>query len=218
MRPGAHVKSVEAIEAFRAALCLFGEEAEQSLASIQAEIDDFVEWLEVEQIKFWRAEVRRREQLVADAKADLHRCLSATVDAHHTPSCYQEKKVLDAAKKRLHEAEDKLALVRRWIPVVRQAAMEYRMKVEPLRSSLSGDLPAAAGYLANSVDRLHEYLSLEPPSGTFPANGPAEQSADTVSPPVTAPVIPNESGTARRDNAATKTPEAADAAADEKTP
>ncbi len=116
-------------------------------------------------MKFWRAEIRHREQHVADAKADLHRCLSATIDPHRTPSCYQEKKVLDAAKKRLRDAEDKLAAVRRWIPVVRQAVVEYRMKVEPLGSALSGDLPAAMGFLDASVRRLEEYLSIAPPSG-----------------------------------------------------
>ncbi|HVU88926.1 MAG TPA: hypothetical protein VHD36_16500 [Pirellulales bacterium] len=194
MRPGAHVKSIEALAAFRAALSLFQNEAEQALASIQAEIQDFVEWLEIDMMKFWRAEIRNREQHVADAKADLHRCLSATIDPHRTPSCYQEKKVLDAAKKRLREAEDKLAVVRRWIPVVRQAVVEYRMKVQPLDSALSGDTPVAMGFLDASVRRLEEYLSIAPPSGSVleappePMSPPAESrspgpSTSSVSPP-----------------------------------
>ena len=54
MRPGAHVKSIEALEGFRAALCVFGDEVEQSLATIQSEVQDSSSWLEDDQIKFWR--------------------------------------------------------------------------------------------------------------------------------------------------------------------
>ncbi|HEY4310298.1 MAG TPA: hypothetical protein VGN12_12680 [Pirellulales bacterium] len=164
MRPGVHVKSIEALEAFRAALYIFGEEAEQSLSSIQLEADKFLSWLEEDQIKFWRDEVRLREEIVNEAKTELHRCLQATVDAYRTPSCHHEKKVLDAAKKKLHLAEDKLTLVRRWIPKVKQAVNEYRMKAEPLRNSAVSDVPRAAAFLQASVNRLLEYISISAPN------------------------------------------------------
>jgi hypothetical protein len=164
MRPGVHVKSIEALEAFRAALYIFGEEAEQSLSSIQLEADKFLSWLEEDQIKYWRDEVRLREEIVNEAKTELHRCLQATVDAYRTPSCHHEKKVLDAAKKKLHLAEDKLTLVRRWIPKVKQAVNEYRMKAEPLRDSAVSDVPRAAAFLQASVNRLLEYISISAPN------------------------------------------------------
>ena len=101
-----------------------------------------------------------REEHVNQAKIDLHRCLSATIDAHHTPSCYAEKKALGVAKHRLEEAESSLAAVRRWIPIVRQAVIEYRRKSEPLRSAATSDVPVATAYLGASVARLHEYLNI----------------------------------------------------------
>jgi len=175
MRPGAHVKSVAALEMFRAALCQFGDEVDQTLAALHAEIQDFVDWLEHDQLKFWRAEIRAREERVAEAKTDLHRCLAATIDPQRTPTCHQEKKMLDLAKRRLQEAEDKLKLVRRWIPVVRQAVLEYRMKTEPLRNAAVTDVPAAAARLRGSIERLQEYLRIAPPSatGTTASTGPA---------------------------------------------
>jgi hypothetical protein len=199
MRPGANVKSIEALTAFRAALAVFDDGAGQALASIHSEIQDFVEWLEIDMMKFWRAEIRDREQHVVEAKADLHRCLSATVDPHRTPSCYQEKKVLDAAKRRLREAEDKLAVVRRWIPVVRQAVVEYRMKVQPLETALSGDLPAAMGFLDSSVRRLEEYLSIAPPSGgeldsSAPLSHAATPPTQVASGPAAPPAVDSANG------------------------
>jgi hypothetical protein len=170
MRAGAHVNSIEALEHFRAALCVFGEEVAQSLATIQSEIHDFVSWLEHDLVILWRKEIRVREDKVGEAKADLHRCLSATIDANHTPSCYVEKKALDVAKRRLQEAEAKLTAVRRWIPIVRQAVLEYGHKVEPLRSAVSADVPMASAFLASSVSRLVEYLSVAPP--TSPPDAP----------------------------------------------
>jgi hypothetical protein len=201
MREGAYVNSIEALEHLQAAMCIFGDEVEQSLATIQSEIDAFVRWLEHDQVLFWRREIRVREEKVAEAKTDLHRCLSATIDPNHTPSCHQEKKALDIAKRRLEEAEAKLAAVRGWIPIVRRAVLEYRMKVEPMRGAAATDVPMATAFLASSVSRLLEYLSLAPPTGApgpkvdaNPAVGtasvamPAEDRS--VPPDAAAPAVP----------------------------
>lgn len=176
MRPGAHVNSIEALEQFRAALAMFGHDVEQSLVTIQCEIRDFVEWLEHDLVMQWRREISVRTEKVKEANADLHRCLSATVD-DRTPSCHQEKKLLAHAQQRLAEAEASLAAVRRWIPIVRRAVQEYGHKVEPLRSAVASDVPRATAILNASVARLLEYLSVAPPPA--PTLSPAEDAPPT---------------------------------------
>ena len=59
MRDGAYVNSIEALEQFSHSLAIFADEVGQSLAGIQSEIDDFVEWLEHDQLIFWQREIRR---------------------------------------------------------------------------------------------------------------------------------------------------------------
>ena len=180
MTGAAQVKSIEALESFRAVLGLFASDVDQALSASQAEIARFANWLEHEQLAFWRHELRVRDDKVAEAKADLHRCLSATIDPHRTPSCYQEKKFLEAAKCRFEEAERKLAAVRRWIPLIRQAIFEYRLKVEPLESAVAADVPRGMAVLQSSVARLEAYLNVAPPSVSHVSHerGPADSAAD----------------------------------------
>lgn len=160
MNPGVHVNSLAALDRFRAALCAFHHEASQALSSIQSEVQGFVEWLKHDQLAYWKHEIRKRGEQVAEAKADLHRCLAATIDPHRTPSCYQEKKLLVRAKQRLDEAESRLAAVRRWIPIIEQAVFEYQARAEPLATSLAAGIPRALGDLDRSVDQIVAYLEL----------------------------------------------------------
>src|SRR5262249_3576908 len=151
-------QSLAAIDTFRAALADFGDEAGQALSNLQMDVQRFVEWLEHDQLIHWQHEIRRREERVAEAKNDLHRRLSSTIDPRHTPSCYQEKKILAAAKVRLEEAETKLAAVRRWIPQVQQAAFQFHARMQPLADALASDVPSAIAHLRVIVGRLEDYL------------------------------------------------------------
>lgn len=164
MNRTAHVKSIDAIDRFRAALALFGDDAAQALDAVRTELQRFSDWLERDQPAHWKQEIRRREERLAEAKADLHRCLAATIDANRTPSCYQERKLVEAAKRRLEEGEEKLAAVRRWIPIVREAAQDYQMRTSALAGALDTDVPKAVQHLAQLVARLEEYLRIEVPA------------------------------------------------------
>jgi hypothetical protein len=190
MNRTANVHSIDALDRFRAALCSFGEGADLSLTMLRLELDRFVDWLEHDQLKYWQHEIRLREDRLGEAKTDLHRCLAATIDPERTPSCYQEKKAVALAKQRLEEAEDKLAAVRRWIPPVRQAVLEYRMRAEPLASALLSDLPKAVSLLEQLARRLAEYAELAAPSGGVEM-GPATTTspAEVESPPTPSPLL-----------------------------
>jgi hypothetical protein len=177
MQAGANVKNIEAIEQLRASVCIFGDEVQGALAIVQAELGRFLDWLEHDRLPHWQREARRREEQLADAKNDLHRALSATIDPRHTPSCHQEKKMVEVAKGRLAEAEKKLTNVRRWIPIVRQAVFEYKLKSDPLSSAIMSDLPRAASFLRAAVARLNEYLSVAPSPGEVATSATKESSS-----------------------------------------
>lgn len=178
MNRSANVQSIDALDRFRAALITFAESTDLGLTMIRMELDRFVDWLEHDQLKYWQHEIRLREDRVNEAKTDLHRCLAATVDPNRTPSCYQEKKALELAKRRLEESQEKLEAVRRWIPPVRQAVLEYRMRAEPLASALLGDVPKATRLLESLARQLASYLELSAPSavdlGLATTNSPDE--------------------------------------------
>jgi hypothetical protein len=185
MSQSAHVRSIEAVERVQAALVQFGEEAQQALDEVRMELDRFVEWLTHDQTEYWKSEVRRCEAKLAEAKVDLHRARSATIDPEHTPSCLQEQKVLDTAKRRLESTEEKLKRVRAWIPIVQQAVQDYQSQSAPLVNDLTYELPRAITFVRQLVARLEDYAALAPPSTGVAHDTPnAASMATSHAPPV----------------------------------
>lgn len=164
MTSNAHVRSIDSVERFRAAFSQFGEESGQALDEIRMELDRFVEWLEHDQTSYWKNEVRRCEAKVAEATVDLHRARSATIDPEHTPSCLQEQKVLQVAKERLLATEEKLQLVKRWVPAIQQAARDYHTQIAPLVNYLTYEHPQGVNNLRQLIARLEDYLAVAAPS------------------------------------------------------
>ena len=180
MSPTARVQSIEGLEQFRAALVIFTDQAGQSLATVRADAERFLNWLG-EQFKYWQHQLRVRDEQLAEAKSDLHRCLSATIDAHRVPSCHQEKKLVALAKRRLEEAEEKLAAVKRWTMIVEEAILNFQAHAEPLAGALALDMPKALAEMDRSITRLIEYTQVAPPELSAAAPPREASTRDTTS-------------------------------------
>jgi hypothetical protein len=180
MSPTVRVQSIEGLEQFRAALVIFTDHAGQSLSTVRADAERFLNWLG-EQFKYWQRQIRVRDEQLAEAKSDLHRCLSATVDAHHVPSCHQEKKLVALAKRRLEEAEEKLSAVKRWMTIVEEAILDFQAHAEPLGSALALDMPRALAEMDRAIARLIEYTQVAPPELSAAAPPRESTTRDTTS-------------------------------------
>src|SRR5208283_1619299 len=94
----------EALQALREALCVFQEDGQDGLGAITMEIQRTFQWLDG-QLQSWQREVRRCEDDVTQAKAELSqrkmtRFFGQVVD------CTVQEKALRKAQMRLQEAED----------------------------------------------------------------------------------------------------------------
>lgn len=160
MSQGAKVKSIEMLRDFRVAFSKFGSEASQALAGVNSEIGRMMDWLTHDQFKYWKSEVRRREDAVGEAKADLSRCLIAKQPGGETPHCSDQKKALEKAKRRLKEAEEKVEKVREWVRVLEQEISEYRGPAQQLSTMLEGQLPTAFALLDRKIEILDSYAEV----------------------------------------------------------
>jgi hypothetical protein len=159
----ADVQSIDGLKQFRTAMALFAEESLAALGAVDMEVRRTVHWLQHDRRMYWADQIKRRREAVAVAKAEVfRRNLQKTAD--NSPAMSEQKEILRQAEARLHEAEMRAALVKKWEPALQHAILEYRGSIRRIKDLASGDVPRAMVLLGKLIDALEEYLRVTPPS------------------------------------------------------
>ena len=119
----ANVTSLEALRNFKVALVKFAAEVESALMAMELEARRPVEWIEGDRARYWPQQIRKASNRVSEARLALDRC-QVRISSEDEKSCYDERKALEKAKRRLQLAEEKTQAVRQWrfSPATRQGA------------------------------------------------------------------------------------------------
>src|SRR5438270_8112 len=117
MSQSANVRSVDAIRDFRVALTNFAEEARTALSSAEMEVRRTQDWLTRDQLTHWQAQIKRRNELLSMARTELHR-RRLSQQGSDAISDTEQKEAVRIAQRRLEEAEQRVALIKRWVPVL----------------------------------------------------------------------------------------------------
>src|SRR5512137_2149671 len=125
MPQGAHVTSVESIEAFRSDLIIYLSKARPTLEEVSAEVLRTRIWLQNDQRIFWESQVRRRAKELEQAQQAL---FSAGISNLHEATDVQKMAVM-RARRALEEAEQKLKTVKHW-------SREFDSRADPLVKQL----------------------------------------------------------------------------------
>jgi hypothetical protein len=163
MSTQADVKSVDTLAFVRAALVAYAHDSGQALADVEIEGQRGIDFITVDRAGYWKAEIRRAAEAVNQAIKDLEYCKAYKKVGDNTPSCIEEKKALEKARKRLARAEEKAELVRRWTPVVLQQFREACVRLVRFREVLDVDCPRAIAALERKLRALDEYGSVRGP-------------------------------------------------------
>jgi hypothetical protein len=183
----ARVASLDRFRDFRAAYAKFGDAATQVLIGVDIEIRRMLDWLEKDQVAFWKGEIRRLEDKVNEAKGALHRKrITATFGG--TASDTDEVVALRKAQARLEAAEKKLKAIKQWCQIVEQEVSEYRGPAQVLAAVLDGDVPRALSSLDRMTDTIESYLSTQAPAASEALNfGPGPAAVQTEGASISAP-------------------------------
>jgi hypothetical protein len=155
----ANVRSLDAIEAVRAALLAFREELEQAVTMIDLEIRRTLDWLEHDRPGFWRRQLREAQDGVTQARAALHRCLMYPINDER-PSCYEERAELKKAEARQKYCDEKSERLRYWIREVRHEVFEYEGRISQMKEIIEYDVPRSIAILDRLLVHLHDYQSI----------------------------------------------------------
>jgi hypothetical protein len=155
---GANVASVEAINVLRAALVRFAESAEAALTALSLEARRPLEWIEDDRTRYWPQQARRAADAVNEARIALER-REARISGEDPQYCYDERKALEKAKRRLHLCEEKIGATRRWRVQMQKEVEELQVQIARLRHYLETDLVKAMATLEQMSVSLEKYLA-----------------------------------------------------------
>ena len=161
------VSSVDVLCSVREAFVLFADEARSSLGSMESEIRRTIDWLTHDQRLYWLSEVKRRTEKLSSAKAELSRKQLGIAPGQQAHDSEQREAVREA-KHRLEEAQEKVELVNRWLPIVERAVMEYEGQARPFTGMIEFDVERSVEMLDRMINAIEEYLRLSPPETTKP--------------------------------------------------
>jgi len=164
MATGARVESLDALRAFRTAMCKFGEAANIALCDAEAELQRTQTWLETEQASYWAGQIRKRQELMARCKEAVRMKTLFKNAAGSRDSAVDEQKALAVAMKLLEEATQKLANVKLWARRLAKELSLYKGAVQRFATSVQSGIPVAVSRLDQMVVTLEQYLALTAPS------------------------------------------------------
>jgi hypothetical protein len=184
MNQSANVRSVEAIERFKIAMVTFADDARNALTGVDMEIRRVRDWLVREQAMYWSTQVKKRTEQVAMARTELHRRRLSQQNSDAI-SDTEQKENLRLAQRRLEEAEDKVAKVKKWIPILEHAISEYNATSQPLGDRLTGQFENSLALIERTIQAIYDYASFAPPSA--PVLPPTSTSGPADSAPARSP-------------------------------
>ncbi len=159
MSRSANVLSVQALKDFRVAMANFAEEARSSLGGVDMELRRTRDWLERDQLGYWQAQIKKRSEVLQQARADLHK-RQLSQQGSDAVSDSDQKEAVREAQKRLRKAEEMVALVKRLIPQLHHAIDEYHSHSQPLGDHISGGFEKSMAGLEKMILAVESYLAL----------------------------------------------------------
>lgn len=178
MADRANVSSVDALEDFRSALIVYVSKARPTLEEVSSEIQRVRSWLQNDMRMHWETQMRRRLQILEQAKA----ALSSARIAHLKKDATLEQMAVQKAKRAVEEAETKVKVLKMWNREFDGQVDPLARQLDKLHTILSHDMLQATAYLARAIITLQAYMEAAPsqlqPASTPPPSG---QEPGTVS-------------------------------------
>ena len=180
MSEQARVESIDSIKLFRRALFKFAEGALTALGDAESEPLRVLMWLETEQTTYWQGQLRKRTELVARCKEAVRMKTLFKDSTGRTPSAIDEQKALQAALRKLQEAEEKVIAVKRYTQKLQKEILLYKGQVQRFATTVQSDVPVWAAKLDAMVGKLEEYVALAAPTSDFASPDSSGENATII--------------------------------------
>lgn len=173
MKPGADVKSIDALRDFRAELKRYLTSLHGTLESLKMQSDRATDWVESDRARYWPRQAKKAGDELVEARNALLRCKMAATEGQKK-SCVDEKKAVERWVARLRHCEQQIRSVRSWRQKMRHQTDEFATRMSRLGTYAENDLPKAIAALDRMIQALEKYAEMATPSA---GSGPSASSA-----------------------------------------
>jgi hypothetical protein len=160
----ARVTSIDVLQTLASALQKFRGEATGALDDIDVELRRALEWIHHDRKDYWAHELRLSVENVSQARVQLQQARMSRRIADREPSCVDEQRALERAKRRFETAQEKVEAVRHWSYAVDRAVDEFHRSRAKFVTWLDADLLQGVAALNRMSESLVSYTSLEAPT------------------------------------------------------
>ena len=143
---------------------LYGEDTLGALGAVEAEVRRTLRWLQEERPVYWAEQIKRRREQVSAARAEVFK-KNLQKRADYNPPMSEQKENLRKAEVSLQDAEKRLAAVRKWQPLFKQAVLEYHASIQRIKDLSAADVPRAVNVLTRMIDALEVVSPRRPAVG-----------------------------------------------------
>jgi hypothetical protein len=184
MSRSARVTSIGVLQTMASSLQRFRGESASAVDDLDIEIHRALEWIHHDRKDYWALELRRSAENVTQARLQLQQAKMSRRMAGHEPSCIDEQRALERAKRRFETAEEKVKAVKHWESAMDRAVDEFQRSRIHFVTWLDTDMVSAVAALNRMSESLESYISLEAPADTgAPILGPTTASVENEETP-----------------------------------
>jgi len=164
MARSAKLTSIDAVREMAVALSVFGDEATAALDDLDINVRRAIDWISHDRKDYWTTELRRSYERLGEAQAELHKALTYRKVGDYTPSCREERAIVEKAKRRAQMAEEVNRSLPGWAHRIEHAVRELTGAKTLLADWLHGELPRALSALNQMNISLETYAASSPPT------------------------------------------------------
>lgn len=180
MSRSARVTSIGVLQTLAGALQRFRGESASAVEDLDLEIRRALEWIHHDRKEYWALELRRSAEAVTQARLQLQQAKMSRRMVGHEPSCIDEQRALERAKRRFETAEEKIKIVKHWEAVLDRAVDEFQRSRIHFVGWLDTEMVQAVAALDRMSASLESYISLAAPTDPgAPVPGPAAAPTDS---------------------------------------
>jgi len=163
MAESAQVKSLDALKDVRNAIVEYQDITRAALGEANSQVQRTMNWLEHDATSYWKQQIKKQNNRVAQAKAELQRAqLSASMEGS-TRSVITEKKALERAQRRLDYCDKQLQNIKRWLRELDRTVYKFRGQIQQLDNMVEGEAPKAIARLDQMYTSLEQYVKMRAP-------------------------------------------------------